>query len=837
MKKRNTCRKRKEHEDRFNQIGIEKTSRSCGVRGLYVLLIVGSSSLNRSLELEKEEIFILSSLVTSLSLLLFGFSSKSIQPPRPYVIYPKNRELSLDCGSMKIALLLCIVGCYSGPLLVCTAEDAKLLSQPEQSTPPPTQLGDLHRVAQGASDASDGVSPERPGALNRVSRAARAFDDASGSVDEYGVLRAALNPPRRHRFLHFGRKRALSAPYYGSPVFNSDVTASGEEEAEWSGGEDDDEVTASQEGPEAAALRWAKRTLRDGPNSFLHFGKREPEEEGSGGEQLRFKRNVQEVKSLGAPQMPNTEGFEQLNQQAESLDSDNLVLASKTKRSPNHIMHFGKRLQTASTVGESDGVKRASHNSIMHFGKRTNEQDVAAALENVYSTMDGESLKRGANRMMHFGKRDPEYGVSTGLEGEPEFDFVSADKKAPNRILHFGKRPSAGQSSSSGEVDNEVEEAEKEKRGNRIMHFGKREHEDSSGMTLSSADDASSAAVKRSASARSKYSGRPDQLQPFNGIGRQLQRQFQEWKKRNRILHFGKREPQERSGSYYQQKRLGNRIMHFGKRAGYPFYAEGAGSAAAAMKDKKLKHSILHFGKREDGLVSVMGGDKRNRIMHFGKRIGNDDQEYKYGQQLPMDKRAGNRILHFGKRLQAPNFSSLPNAWEYGIEAAAGSSRTAANKRAHRILHFGKRDGGASYDDTAVGSDHLVLAQDLDEADTSKVSGGHGQAETQKVIRKKRSAPPTESSDYIDDTLAQMMGELMGEDGYADRITMGHSGLSGPLHLPHAYVAAQVYGNAFPRMLSRPSRSDRLFRALYSGEHGAEMMPKGQSRNVFLHFG
>ncbi|KAL1414207.1 hypothetical protein MTO96_007683 [Rhipicephalus appendiculatus] len=714
---------------------------------------------------------------------------------------------------------------------------SKLLSQPEQSSSPATQLGDSHRVAEGASHASDGASPERAGALNRVSRAARAFDDASGSVDDYGVLRAALNPPRRHRFLHFGRKRALSAPYYGSPALNSDATASGEEEAEWSGGEDEDdgdEVTASQEGPEAAALRWAKRTLRDGPNSFLHFGKREQEEEATGGEQLRFKRNVQDAKSLEAAQMPNREGFEQLNQQAESSDSDNLVLASKTKRSPNHIMHFGKRLQTASTVGESDGVKRASHNSIMHFGKRTHEQDVAAALENVYATMDGGSVKRGANRMMHFGKRDPEYRVSTGLEGEPEFDFVSADKKAPNRILHFGKRPSS--SSSSGEGDGEVEEAEKEKRGNRIMHFGKREDEDSSGMTLSSTDDASSAAVKRSASARSKYSGRPDQLQPFSGIGRQLQRQFQEWKKRNRILHFGKREPQQRTGSYYQQKRLGNRIMHFGKRAGYPFYADGAESAAAAMKDKKLKHSILHFGKRDDGIVSAMGGDKRNRIMHFGKRIGNDDQEYQYGQQLPMDKRAGNRILHFGKRLPASSLSS-PNAWDYGIDAAAATSRTAANKRAHRILHFGKRDGGANYEDTGVGSDPLVLAQDLDEADASKVSGGQGQPETQKVIRKKRSTPPAESSDYIDDTLAQMMGELMGEDGYPDRITMGHSGLSGPLHLPHAYVAAQVYGNAFPRMLSRPSRSDRLFRALYSGEHGVEMMPKGQSRNVFLHFG
>ncbi|KAH6923720.1 hypothetical protein HPB50_005655 [Hyalomma asiaticum] len=749
----------------------------------------------------------------------------------------RGQEISLDSGSMKVALLLCIVGWYSGPLLVCTAEDAKLLSKPDQSTVSPAQLEDLHRAGEGASHASDGASQpraeERAGSLNRVSRAARAFEDASGSVDDYGVLRAAMTPPRRHRFLHFGRKRALSAPYYGSPVLNSEDTASGEEGAEWSGGEDEDdgEATASQEGPEASALQWAKRALRDGPNSFLHFGKREPEEKASGGEQLRFRRSVQEVNSGEGAKLPKTRpgDFGSQSEQVDSTDSEHLAPTSKTKRSPNRIMHFGKRLPSDSTVGESDGVKRASHNSIMHFGKRTNEQDVAAALENVYSTMDGALDKRAANRMMHFGKRDPEYGVSTGLEGEPEFEIVSADKKAPNRILHFGKRPS-----NSGEVDAEFEDAEKEKRGNRIMHFGKREGKDSSGMTLPSMDEAPSATDKRAASARSKYTGRPDQLQPFGGIGRQLQRQFQEWKKRNRILHFGKREPQQRSSSYYQQKRLGNRIMHFGKRAGYTFYAEGPGSAAAATKDKRLKHSIMHFGKREEELASAMGNDKRNRIMHFGKRIGNNDQEYQFQQQLPMDKRAGNRIMHFGKRLQAPTSG---NAWDYGIEAAAGTSRAAAIKRAHRILHFGKRDGGTSYDDAGAGTDPLIMAEGLEEADSSNVSGGRGQSGNQKVIRKKRSTAPDESSDYIDDTLAQMMGDLMGEDGYADRITMGHSGLSGPLHLPHAYVAAQVYGNAFPRMLSRPSRSDRLFRALYSGEHGAEMMPKGQSRNVFLHFG
>lgn len=754
-----------------------------------------------------------------------------------HTIILKNRELNGDCGSMKIALLLCIVGWYRGPLLVCAAEDAKLLSKPEGSSEAPAQPGDSHRVAEGASHARDGASPrhaaERPGALNRVSRAAGAFDDSSGPVDEYAVLRAAVTGPRRHRFLHFGRKR--------SPVLNFEDTASGEGEAEWSGGEDDDdndEAAASQEGPEAAALRWAKRRLRDGPNSFLHFGKREPEEDGSNGERLRFRRSVQEAKGLETDQAPNTgtEDFELHNKQSEPADSENLVLASKAKRSSNRIMHFGKRLQVSSAAGDFDGVKRASHNSIMHFGKRINDQDVAAALDNAYSTMDGALGKRAGNRIMHFGKRDPEYGISIGLEAEPEFDLVSADKRAPNRILHFGKRPSAG-SPDSTEADGDTDEAEKDKRGNRIMHFGKREQDDSSGMPLSSTDESSSAAVKRSASARSKYSGPPDQLQSAMGIGRQFQRQFQEWKKRNRILHFGKREPQQRSNSYYQQKRLGNRIMHFGKRASYPFYADSAGSAVAAMKDKRLKHSIMHFGKRDGELESIMSGDKRNRIMHFGKRLGAGDEDFQAGRQLPIDKRAGNRIMHFGKRLPGPNVAPAPTALDYGNEAAAGTSLSGASKRAHRILHFGKRDDGASYDGTDVAADPLFLAEDVYEDDSSKVTGGRGQPETQKIVRKKRSATPPEASDYIDDTLAQMMGELMGEDGYADRITMGHSGLSGPLHLPHAYVAAQVYGNAFPRMLSRPSRSDRLFRALYSGEHGAEMMPKGQSRNVFLRFG
>ncbi|KAL1414196.1 hypothetical protein MTO96_007675 [Rhipicephalus appendiculatus] len=598
------------------------------------------------------------------------------------------RELILDFGSMKIALLLWIVGCHIGPLLVYTTEDvnfsgAKLTPQPDQSTSAPAKLGYSHRVTEGTSHASDGLSSETAGALNRVSRAVHAFGDASGSVDEYGVLRAVLNPPRQHGFLHFRRKRALSAPYPG------------------------------------------------------------------------IKRNVQDARSLEAVEMPITEVFKPLNQQAELPDSYLLVLTSKTKRSPNYVMHFGKRLETASAVGESDELKRASHDSIMYFGKRTNEQEVTATLENVYSTMNGGSVKRGANGVMYFGKRHPKYGVSTSLEGEPELGFMSADKNAPDRILRFGKMP--GYSSSIGEVDAYVEEAEMKKRGNHIMYSGKQENEYFSGMTLSSMDDASSNAVKRFASASSKYSGRLDQLKSFSDIGRELHRVFQELKKRNRVLHFGKREPQPLSGHYYQQKRHGDRIIHFGEEAGYPFYADGAALAAAAMRDKKLKHSIIHFGKRDDDIV--MGADKRNRIMRFGKQIGNDDQKYQFGQQLPMEKSLGNRILHLAKRRQATHLQS-PNAWDYGTDRATETSRAGASKRAHQILHFEKRDGGANYDDIGVGSYPLVLAQDFDDADTSLVSGGHDQRETQKVIRKKRSTTPAESSDCIDDTVAQMMSSM-----------------------------------------------------------------------------
>ncbi|XP_077494911.1 FMRFamide related propeptide [Amblyomma americanum] len=730
---------------------------------------------------------------------------------------------------MKIALLLCIVGCYRGPFLLCAADDAKLLTHPETSPSPRHQPPQSDHIFDGARNVDAAATPEeQPGILNRVSRAAGSFDESGDVVDEYSAVRAALTGPRRHRFLHFGRKRALFAPYYGSQGLAAD-TASGEEDAEWSGGEAEDDAdgaAASQESSKAAALRWAKRTLRQGPNGFLHFGKRDPELNG-GAERLRFRRSVA-AEAIQASKS-DTEDIEQHHERAESTDAENGAQAPKTKRSSNRILHFGKRTQESATEG--DGVKRASHNNLMHFGKRTNEEDVADALEHMYATVDSAVTKRAGNRIMHFGKRDPEYGISTGLEGEPEFELVTADKKAPNRILHFGKRPSG----SSIEVETEDEVEENDKRGpleHRIMHFGKRENEDLSQIMATNIEEAPDTAAKRAAATRSKYAGRTDQLQSVTGIGRQLQRQFQEWKKRNRILHFGKREPQQLQSRYYQAKRLGNRILHFGKRGGYTFYSSNQGPSSAA-KDKRLKHSIMHFGKRENDLVSFTGGDKRNRIMHFGKRVGSE-LDMPTG-DLPMDKRAGNRILHFGKRLEGADVAASPPTWPYDTHTNP-SLWTDVSKRAHRILHFGKREGGTAYDDKGTETDTLVMGGDVEDSGASKLAG-LGQPETQSMVRKKRSTSSPRPNEDIDDTLAEMMSELMGEEGYADRITMGHSGLSGPLHLPHAYVAAQVYGNAFPRMLSRPSRSDRLFRALYSGEHGAETMPKGTSRNVFLHFG
>lgn len=729
---------------------------------------------------------------------------------------------------MKIALLLCIVGCYRGPFLLCAADDAKLLNNPETSSPPPHQLPESNRIQDGAGLHEDAAATRAEGteSLNRVSRAAGSFDESRDAVDEYSALRAALTGPRRHRFLHFGRKRALPASYFGSRDLIAD-SVSEEDDAEWSGGEtedDGDEATTSQESSMAAALRWAKRTLRQGPNSFLHFGKREQEKDG-GAERLRFRRSVTND-PIQAPKS-ETEEFDLQNERAESPNAESAAQTTKTKRSPNHIMHFGKRIQESPTEG--DGVKRASHNNILHFGKRTKDEEVADALEDMYATVDGAVSKRAGNRILHFGKRDPEYGISGGLEGEPEFELVTSEKRAPNRILHFGKRPSG--SSVESEADEEVEEDKRGLAGDRIMHFGKRRNNQHSEIMASNIDEQSATNSKRAAAARSKYAGQTDQIQPVTGIGRQLQRQFQEWKKRNRILHFGKREPQQLQARYYQSKRLGNRIMHFGKRAGYNFYS-GNVDSTSATKEKRLKHSIMHFGKREEDLNSFIGGDKRNRIMHFGKRVGSSQDMPK---DLPIDKRAGNNILHFGKRLDGSDAAASSPSWPYGTDITQSLQRD-ASKRAHRILHFGKREHDVPDEDKVMDADPLLMEVDVDDSEASK-GAGLGQPEAQSMVRKKRSTSPLGPNEDIDDTLAQLMSELMSEDGYADRITMGHSGLSGPLQLPHAYVAAQVYGNAFPRMLSRPSRSDRLFRALYSGEHGAEMMPKGPSRNVFLHFG
>ncbi|KAH9380086.1 hypothetical protein HPB48_000097 [Haemaphysalis longicornis] len=420
---------------------------------------------------------------------------------------------------------------------------------------------------------------------------------------------------------------------------------------------------------------------------------------------------------------------------------------------------------------------------------------------------------------MHFGKRGPEYGPSSGLDGEQE--TLDYDKRAPNRIMHFGKRPDYNPEGDDNSID------KRSPLGHRIMHFGKREDDDVSGIMSSVNDEAVNGAAKRTFDARYKYADRLDQRPSVAGIEKQLQRKFQDWKKRfsHRILHFGKRDPEqhEQSPAY---KRLGNRILHFGKRAGDDDSYSEVESPASTAKDKRLKHTIIHFGKREGDLESVMGGYKRNRIMHFGKRFGNDQSISQ--EENPVDKRAGNRILHFGKR---PAGFDAPRSFEvYGYDIDDDSM----DKRAHRILHFGKRLDGSVYDGKGLeASNEPASARPGIMAVSRNSSGRRRQGRSGQCLLRSRNR-----NDEIDDTLAQMLRELiMDEDGYAKRMTMAHSGLSGPLHVPHAYVAAQVYGNVFPRMLSRPSRSDRLFRALYSGEHGADMKPKGAHRNVFLHFG
>lgn len=574
-----------------------------------------------------------------------------------------------------------------------------------------------------------------------------------------------------------------------------------------------------------------------GPYRFLHFGRKTAAPDAS---YDGFKHSVDDTGAPGgalgeAPSIDVKAGeFELHDERTEVQNLDEPAVSPKTKRSPNRIMHFGKRIPPSAAVDDiADGVKRASHNNILHFGKRVPEDAVADALEHVYSSVDGVLVKRAGNRIMHFGKRGPEYAPSSETDSEQEmFDYY---KRAPNRILHFGKRP---------DYDPEGFDNGYNKRsplGHRIMHFGKRDDYDVAGL-MSSVNEDINAAGKRTMDTRYNYAGRLDQRPSVSGTERNTQRKFQDWKKRfsHRILHFGKRDPEQRAESF-AYKRLGNRILHFGKRAGdIDSYSEIESDASTA-RDKRLKHSIIHFGKREDGLVSVMGGDKRNRIMHFGKRLGSDQAVS--DDENPMEKRGGNRILHFGKRLSGFDAPSSSNGHGYGI-GDDSMAENAVDKRAHRILHFGKRFSGAAYDSKGLDNNNDPAPSDAIEesgvASQASRHGGQPEEQQKEVPRKKRSVPlqVPESNDDIDDTLAQMMRELvMDEDGYAKRMTMAHSGLSGPLHLPHAYVASQVYGNVFPRMLSRPSRSDRLFRALYSGEHGDKMKPKGAVRNVFLRFG
>ncbi|KAK8763684.1 hypothetical protein V5799_033707 [Amblyomma americanum] len=559
---------------------------------------------------------------------------------------------------MKITLLLCIVGCYRCPFILCAANDARLLTRTETSRSPPHKLPQANLILDGVRNGETAASPEEQwGALNRVSRASGSFDESGDAVD--GAVRAVLTGPRRHRFVHFGRKRALSASYFG---FRRSVTA----------------------------------------------------------------------ESNQAPK-PDTDGFEQHHERAESTDAENGARGPTTKRSSNRFMHFGTRSQQSATKG--DGAMRASHNNILQFGigKLTKEEDVEDVLERMYATVDRAVSNRAGNRIMHFGKREPEYGVSSGLVGEPEFELVTADKKVLNRILHFGKRPSG----SSIEIEAEDEVEEKDKRGpleHRKMHIRKRENDNLSETMATNIDEAPATTPKRTASCRSKYSGRTDPIQTVTGIGRQLQRQFQEWKKRNPILHFGEREPQQLQARYYLAKPLGNRIMHFANRGGYTFYTSNQGSTSVA-NDKRLKRSIVHFGKRGDDLVSSTGRNKRNQIFHIGKRASGE-LDMTTG-DLPVNKRAGNKILQFGKLLEGADVAAPLPTWPYGAHTNL-SLQNDVSKRAHRILHFSKREGGATYDDKGMATDTLVMGGDDEYVRASKVAG-LGEPETQSVIRKKRS--------------------------------------------------------------------------------------------------
>ncbi|XP_064487939.1 uncharacterized protein LOC135400132 [Ornithodoros turicata] len=427
---------------------------------------------------------------------------------------------------------------------------------------------------------------------------------------------------------------------------------------------------------------------------------------------------------------------------------------------------------------------RDDTNRFIHFGKRVlYEYNDDGRMKRSVDDVSSEETKRAGNKIMHFGKRPSEDDMfdEDWLDDAEEkrnrimhFGKRAVDyykKRNPNRIMHFGKRSPIPYN----------------KKANKIMHFGKRDPET---VSLESAFDD---LVKRAPNRMMHFGKRTE-----DGVLKRAP---------NKIMHFGKRMFDDDDDPI---KRASHRIMHFGKR----MFDDDEDPI------KRASHRIMHFGKRMFDDDDDPMKRASHRIMHFGKRTFDDED--------PM-KRASHRIMHFGKRLldEDPDKRASHRIMHFGKRTF--DDEDLMKRAPHRIMHFGKR----TYDEedpVKRSSDGVMdfgmgtLNEDNSEKRASHkiMHFGKRQDDEATVQRRKRSVED-------EATLQRMVSELIGFD---KRQPGGI--LSPPLQLPHAYVAAHVYRSAIPRMLSRPSRSDRFFPALLG--HDASR-PRAQTRNVFLHFG
>lgn len=533
----------------------------------------------------------------------------------------------------------------------------------------------------------------------------------------------------------------------------------------------------------------------------------------------RYKRetgNVLRLKENSSLEMDQSKpaAFEIHNEDVPYDAETSSRVPQRNKRSSNRMLHFGKR-EGYDTEGENmqdhqqDGVKRAT-NKMLHFGKRMEDDTSFGAMEEAYRD-ESNAEKRSSNRILHFGKRKPEvtpvgvplgYGFqSPGIEekrsnrilhfgkrepelpggGEPllsDFERPGSDEKRANRILHFGKRMGVDEYPAAVSYADLYKKMETKRgpQGHRILHFGKREEGKSSSFFE---DDDEAGEANRPGNKMLNIERR----RPFGSSAElrdQLQRNFVLWKKRssNRMLHFGKRQ------------KIFDEPTNAIKDEDYSNVSNEYNEAGNV--DKRFKDSMLHFGKR--------GNDPfprtQNRIMHFGKR-GN---EFNLENSPEIGKNPGDRLL----------------SYEQGITHLEGIGGTDKHSQ-----YRDARSQTPSLENVPSGSEgQKGFLND------SGTPGGRAQS-----TRTKRSIVNT---DNIDATLERVLTDLSNA-GYAKRFAFGSPGLLGTLHLPHAVVAARDYGSILPpRMLSRPSRSDRI-PVTYSGQHGDK--PKGASRNVFLHFG